>query len=145
MDYRRYAIDELRSVGELRAAEKVCLDRLVELDERLQALKVPSPQADPVSGGGSRTEERWLNLIAAKADEERRLREIRRRLRRFDTAWAAIGERDRRVLEEWYIVGGRSCAERVAAREYCDERTARRWRDDALVRFARAYYGAVVC
>lgn len=145
MDYRRQAIDELRHVTELRTAEKICRDRLAELNDRLQTLKIPSPQTDPVQGGGgNKTEERWLNIIAAKADEEVRYRDVRRRLKRFNVAWAALSDRDKGVLQEWYIQGGSGCAERIASREHCDIRTAYRWRDEAIISYARTYFGAVV-
>lgn len=144
MDYRRLAIDELRHVNELRTAERICRDRLAELADELRSLKIPAPQTDPVQGGGSKTEERWLNLISAQIDEERRLKNVRRRLKRFNTAWAILSERDKAVLNEWYIVGGNSCAERVATREHCDRATAFRWRDEAIISFARAFFGAVI-
>ena len=145
MDYRKLAIDELRNIEQLRAAEKVCRDRLLELNESLKSLKTSTPQSDPVRGGGSQTEERWLNLIAAKMDKERRLKSIQRRLRRFNTAWATLPERDKMVLQIWYIDSGNyDRAECVVNREHCGRATAFRWRDEALINFARAFFGAVV-
>jgi len=144
VDYRKFAIDELQHIGELRAAERICRDRLLELRESLNSIKSPATQTDPVQGGGSRTEERWLNIIAAQMDEEKRLRNVRRRIKRFDVAWAVLSERDQLVLAVWYIEGGNACAERIASREHCDRATAYRWRDDALLSFSRAFYGAIV-
>jgi len=144
MDYRKLAIDELRNIEQLRAAEKVCRDRLLELNESLKSLKTSTPQSDPVKGGGNKVEERWLNLIASKTDEERRLKSIQRRLRRFNTAWAVLSERDQAVLTEFYITGGKTPAERIATKEHCDVRTAYRWRDEAIICFARAFFGEVV-
>jgi hypothetical protein len=97
-----------------------------------------------VQGGGNRTEEQWLNIIASKSDEERRLKYLRRRLKRFDVAWERLNDRDKAVLNEWYIVGSRNAAETIAFREHCDRSTAFRWRDEAIIAFARAFYGAVI-
>lgn len=144
MDYRKFAADELRNIEQLRAAVRICGDRLTELNESLRSCKNSSPQADPVHGGGSKTEERWLNILAAQIDEEKRYKDLRRRIRRFNTAWAVLSERDKAVLTEFYITGGSGCAERIATREHCDARTAYRWRDEALICFARAFYGGVV-
>lgn len=144
MDYRKLAVDELRKISALRTAEVVCRDRLSELNDRLHTLKIPSPQAAPVQGGGNRTEEQWLNVIASKSDEERRLRSLRRRLKRFDLAWNKLTDRDKAVLDVWYITGGRNAAEAVANREHCDRSTAFRWRDEAIISFARTFYGEVV-
>ena len=145
MDYRRIAVDELRHINELRAAERICRDRLIELNDQLRSLKIPAPQTDPVQGGGNKVEDRWLNLIALKSDEEKRLRNVRRRLKRFDTAWAVLTERDRSVLEIWYIDKGRyDRAERVIQETGCVRSTAFEWRDTALLNFTRAFYGEVV-
>lgn len=139
----QYAIDELIHIEQMIAAEKVCHDRLSELDEMLRTTKIPALQSDPVQGGGSKTEDRWLNHIAQKADEERRLKTIRRRIRRFNTAWAVLAERDRDVLTVFYIQGGKGCAERMATRGHCDERTTFRWRDEAVLNFTRGFYGLI--
>lgn len=144
VDYRKQAIDELKRINELRAAETVCRDRLSELNAKLRGVKVPSPQTEPVQGGGNKIEERWLNLMLAKDDEEKRLKSIVRGLRRFDIAWAVLSERDHNVLTEFYINGKWGAAERIANSEHCDERTARRWRDEALIRFTRALLGTVI-
>ena len=145
MDYRKLAIDELRRIGTLRTAETICRDRLHEMDSKMRSAKGVKLSAEPVTGSGANhTEEQWLNIISAKADEERRLRNVMRCLKRFDQAWVALDEQARKVLTEFFIVGGRGCAERLAGKEFCDIRTAYRWRDEALVEFTRAYFGAVV-
>lgn len=145
MDYRKLAIDELRAVQQLRAAERICRDRLDELSAELHAFKIPSPQADPVQGGGNKTEERWLSIIASQMDEERRLKNVRRRLRRFNTAWRTLSERDKAALIEWYITPGNfDRAEKVSGEQRCSRRTAFDYRDDAIINFARAFYGEVV-
>lgn len=144
MDYRTMAINELRNIPALRAAERICRDRLAEMEDELTSFRIPSPQSDPVQGGGNKTEERWLSIIAAQQDEERRLRNVRRRLRRFNTAWGALSERDRSVLSDWYIEPGMDCPERTMRREGCSRRTAYTYRDSALVTFTRSFYGVVI-
>lgn len=143
MDYRKFAIDELTHVEELRAADRVCRDRLSDLTDQLHTTRVPSLQSEPVHGGGSRTEDRWLSIIGQKINEENRLRNVERKLRRINTAWSVLSERDQTVLTVFYINGGKGAAERLATKESCDERTAFRWRDEALACFTRAFYGVV--
>jgi len=145
VDYRKFAMDELRHIEELRAAERICRDRLLELRESLHSIKSPALETEPVKGGGNKTEERWLNIIAAQMDEEKRLRNVRRRIKRFDVAWAVLSERDQLVLTVWYIEGGSfDRAEKLSNREGCGRATAFRWRDEALISFTRAFYGEVV-
>ena len=145
MDYRRIAVDELRHINELRAAERICRDRLIELNDQLRSLKIPAPQTDPVQGGGNKVEDRWLNLIALKSDEEKRLRNVRRRLKRFDLAWETLSDRDRAVLKTWYIDPGHfDRAECVIRETGCVRSTAFEWRDSALLNFTRAFFGEVV-
>ena len=115
------------------------------MDSRMRSPKGVKLSADPVTGSGTNhTEEQWLNIIASKADEERRLRNVLRCLKRFDIAWCVLDAQAQKVLTEFFIVGGRGCAERLAGKEFCDIRTAYRWRDEALIEFTRAYFGAVV-
>ena len=145
MDYRKLAIDELHRLGTLRTAETICRDRLHEMDSRMRSAKGVKLSAEPVIGSGANhTEEQWLNIIAAKTDEERRLRGVLRCLKRFDIAWSALDVQAQKVLTEFFIVGGFNCADRFASKEHCDRATAYRWRDEALISFSRAYFGAVV-
>lgn len=144
MDYRQFAMDELSQIGALRAAETVCRDRLAELKEQLEAARCGLSASTPVKGGRVATEDRWLGLLAHVDDEEKRLKNVRHRLHRFETAWSALGERDQSVLDVFYIQRGKNCAAAVAQREHCDERTAFRWRDEALLCFTRALYGCIL-
>lgn len=142
MDYRQLAIDELRRIADLRIARTICADRLRELSDRMTTIPGTS-NPDRVPGGGHSTEDRLLGLIAAKSDEERRLRDIRRSLARFDHAWQALDEQEQMVLDAFYISKHRNAADWVAACAPCDRATAYRWRDKALIHFTRAFYGAV--
>jgi len=144
MDYRKLAADELRRVEGLRAASQICRDRLREMDSALTSLPALN-RTDPVQGsGGNHTEEYWLSLIAAKTEEEDRLRTVVRALRRFERAWETLDEDGREVLREFYVSCRKGAADRISDRMHCDARTAHRWKDDALVAFTRAFYGVVV-
>ena len=145
MDYRTLAIDELRNISARRTAAYVCRDRLAELTGRLRGLRGRTQSTEPVTGSGdNQVEAQWLNLLAAKTDEEQRLKTVLRCTRRFDEAWQTLTDRDRDVLTEFYIVGGRGAADRAALKLRCDPRTAFRWRDEALIAFTRSFFGAVV-
>lgn len=145
MDYRTLAIDELRNISARRTAAYVCRDRLAELSGRLRSLRGRTQSTEPVTGSGdNQVEAQWLSLLASKADEEQRLKTVLRCTRRFDAAWQTLTDRDRDVLTEFYITGGKGAADRVSVIMHCDRATAFRWRDDALISFTRAFFGAVV-
>lgn len=143
MDYRPLAIDELSRVADLRVAKTVCIDRLRELTDRMTSLPGTS-NPEPVHGGSHSTEDHLLGLIAAKSDEERRLREIRRSLGRFNLAWNSLNDQEQKVLDAFYITRYRNAAEYIAASSPCDRATAFRWRDKALIRFTRSFFGTVI-
>jgi hypothetical protein len=103
MDYKMRVIEELKSVRALESAEACCRDRLAELFEKQRSVKGGYSDSTPVQNGGNRTEELRLNIISAKQEEERRLRDVIRRRRRFNTAWATLGGEDRRILELFYV------------------------------------------
>lgn len=145
MDYRKSATDELRRIPGLRAAQKNCQDRISDLNDKLTATKNPMMDKQPVSGTPSAADERWLNLISAKSDEEERLKKTRRELRRFYTAWRILSERDRRILELFYIEKPADYIDRCAAVIHCSARSrVYEVKDEALIAFTRAYYGEVV-
>lgn len=145
MDYRKLAIDEIRRISELRAAEKICRDRLAELKDRLMTVKNIMSDKVVVTGSHKSVEDRWLDIIAAQSDEEKRLRNVRRRLRRFNTAWSTLSERDRRVLSLFYIEKPRNYLDQCAAVIGCSARSrVYEVRDEALINFTRAFYGEVV-
>jgi hypothetical protein len=144
MDYRIRAIDILGRVDAQRSAKTNCIEQIRELDAKMAALPgLSSPDALP-GGGGNHTEDRWLSLIAAKTDAEERLRGALRALKQFERAWELLDERDHDVLTEFYISGRRGAPDRLALKLHCDRSTTYRWRDDALIRFTRAFYGIVV-
>ena len=134
MDYRPKAVDMLEHIAERRTAMSLCKDRIAELDGRMGKIKGTLKTADPVKGTGENSmEDMWLCLIAEKADEERRLRIVCKSVREFNKAWSALTEDEKNVLNEFYIIGGKSAVDRLVQQYKCDPKTVYRKRDDALI------------
>lgn len=142
MDYRLLAADELRKLNHNYTAEKVIKLRIIELDNILKSSGGGTGGATPNSGGGNKTEHKWLSLISSIDDEKRRLKTVTRAIRRVELALSAVSEEEARVLRSAYIENRNM--DDIAGCEHVSRATAYRLRDSALINFTRAFYGAVV-
>ncbi len=142
MDYRKLAADELMRLNHNYTAEKVIKLRIIELDAILKSSGGGSDGATPNSGGGNKTEHKWLSLISSIDDEKQRLRSVARAIRRVELALSAISDEEARILRAAYIENRNM--DEVAGHEHVSRATAYRLRDSALISFTRAFYGAVV-
>lgn len=139
MDYRSHAIDELQKYRSDLTAVKIIAEELQDIEARMVSV---GGGATPNRGGGNKTEEKWLNLLSNAADEELRLKEVKKRIKRVETALKALSTDDARILKLIYVEERRM--EQVASAMHTSRATAYRMRDDALIRFTRSLYGAVV-
>jgi DNA-directed RNA polymerase specialized sigma subunit len=140
MDYREHAIDELQKYASHLTAVKIITEELQDIEARMVSVGGGGETSN--RGGGNKTEEKWLNLLANAADEELRLKEVKKRIKRVETALKALSTDDARILKLIYVEERRM--EQVAAAMHTSRATAYRMRDDALIRFTRSLYGAVV-
>ena len=141
MDYRVFAIDELQRVNQLYAAERNIKSRIAEIDSRMKSV---NSGGTGTSGGrgDNKTEHKLLSLIASKDDEKNRLREVLRGIKRVEDSLATLTDAERKVLQALYVEG--RSANELAAAEYSSRSTIYRIRDDALIKFTRAMFGAVI-
>jgi DNA-directed RNA polymerase specialized sigma24 family protein len=140
MDYREHAIDELQKYASNLTAVKIITEELQDIEARMVSVGGGGETSN--RGGGNKTEEKWLNLLANAADEELRLKEVKKRIKRVETALKALSTDDARILKLIYVDELRM--EKVATMMHTSRATAYRMRDDALIRFTRSLYGAVV-
>ena len=139
MDYREHAIEALLKYASDLTAVKLIAEKLQDIETRMISV---GGGTTPNRGGGNKTEEKWLNLLANAADEELRLKEVKKRIKRVETALKALSTDDARILKLIYVEERRM--EQVASAMHTSRATAYRMRDDALIRFTRSLYGAVV-
>lgn len=140
MNYDCEALTTLTNIQRYRSEEANKEDRLRQLDEDLISSKISNMSATPVSGGGNKTETVWGKIIDDKAPIEKRIRELRHYIRRFDRAWAILTEDEQNILETFFVIGGYRCFARVNDRLHIGGRaTIYRHRQEALQKYIKAY------
>lgn len=141
MDYREKAIDELRILRTDYTAEKLIRERIADIESSMTSVGGGSNGGMP-KGGGNKTEEKWLNLLANAADEDIRYRQVKKRIKRVEAALNAISTDEARLLKLIYVEERK--IEECARVMHISRATAYRLREDALISFTRSLYGAVV-
>ncbi|MBQ7054131.1 MAG: sigma-70 family RNA polymerase sigma factor [Oscillospiraceae bacterium] len=141
MDYRVFAAEELRTYKQKCMSAQVMKDRIEELEGKLSSIGGAGGSV-PSFGGGNKTEQKWLNLIASIDDEKRRLRESVRATKRVDRALSILPEEEAKFLKSFYIEG--YTAEELTEIAHLSLRQVYRAKKTALTNFTRAYFGVVV-
>ena len=142
MDYRNFAIDALQRVNQFYAAERNIKSRIAEIDSRMKSVNSGGGTGTSGGRGDNKTEHKLLSLIASKDDEKNRLREVLREIKCVEDSLATLTDAERKVLQALYVEG--RSANELAAAEYSSRSTIYRIRDDALIKFTRALFGAVI-
>ena len=145
MDYRDKAIDELSRYLANCKAKEITKSRIVEQETALKSIRAGG--TTPNSGGGNKTEHKWLSLIASIEDEKMRFKKVAREVRRVEEAMSVLPEDEARILRLVYIEKRnkeKHSMDEIAANEHISRATAYRLRDSALINFTRAFYGAVI-
>ncbi len=142
MDYRVLAVDELKRYRKNCIAEKITKSKIIEYETALKSSGSGAGGTTPNSGGGNKTEHKWLSLIASIEDEKMRFKKVAREVRRVESAMSVLSDGEARILR-LACIEERNMDE-IAANEHMSRATAYRLRDSALINFTRAFYGAVV-
>ncbi len=140
MDYREKAIDELHILRTDYIAEKLIREKMADIESSMTSGR--GGGSGMPKGGGNKTEEKWLNLLANAADEEIRYKQVKKRIKRVEAALNALSADSSRLLKLLYVEEKK--IEECAQRMHISRATAYRLREDALISFTRSLYGAVV-
>ena len=126
MDWKREAADELRNYMNRKAAIENIRDQIADLATEITSIRSASADGSPVAGGSN-------------GREAQRLTE--NRVRRVDRALNQLSERDRCVLQRFYITPCIGGVERLCRELAIEKTTAYRWKDCALRNFTITMYG----
>ena len=127
MDWKREAADELRNYTNRKAAIENIRDQIADLATEITSIRSASADGSPVAGGSN------------GRDDAQRLTE--NRVRRVDRALNQLSERDRCVLQRFYITPCIGGVERLCRELAIEKTTAYRWKDCALRNFTITMYG----
>ena len=132
LDWKREAADELRNYTNRKAAIENIRDQIADL---------ASADGSPVAGGSNGRDDALVNNILKRERLEEAQRLTENRVRRVDRALNQLSERDRCVLQRFYITPCIGGVERLCRELAIEKTTAYRWKDCALRNFTITMYG----
>ena len=141
LDWKREAADELRNYTNRKAAIENIRDQIADLATEITSIRSASADGNPVAGGSNGRDDALVNNIlkCERLEEAQRLTE--NRVRRVDRALNQLSERDRCVLQRFYIAPCIGGVERLCRELAIEKTTAYRWKDCALRNFTITMYG----
>lgn len=141
MDWKREAVDKLRSYEAKRTALTTIPEEIRRLEEDAAGIRAADMDRDPVSGGGSAREDRLLSNIVHRQELGLALRQARDWVGIVEAGLAVLDPEERRILDRFYIHRARGNVERLCEELAVEQATVYRRRDKALRRFTLALYG----
>ena len=142
MIWQDFAIDELKKYLSRQISMLNLEDRIKELNSQLTAL---TGNSDSVarSNDHSHIEDKRLNIIVAKDELLQNYKTVKRSLERVNRGLEALDERERKVLNSFYIHRTEGYIDRLCDELYAEKSTIYRIKDQALYKFTIAMYGVV--
>lgn len=135
------------AIGDLRRYPGLC-DAVVNLTDRINFLKRESVSLKgaaldrvPVSGGGSRIEDKILNNLVEREKKEALLAANKQLKEGIERGLAALDKDEIKVLEGLFMYFSPGAVERLARSIPCDRATVYRIRQRALYKFTVHMYG----
>ena len=136
MDWKREAADELRNYMNRKAAIANISGQIADLATEITSIRSASADGSPVAG-----DDALVNNILKRERLEEAQRLTENRVRRVDRALNQLSERDRCVLQRFYITPCIGGVERLCRELAIEKTTAYRWKDCALRNFTITMYG----
>ena len=141
MNWKREAIDKLRNYETRKQSVENIRMELNRLQLIFSGIRSAATDGTPISGGGNTREDALLTNIVHRDELKRNLKETNMWVSTVENALAVLPDEDRRILDRFYIHGGRGAAQDLCDTMNIEQATVYRKRDEALRRFTVALYG----
>lgn len=143
MDYKRIAMAELRDYNAKVEAIQSLTDKIRSLNEQLDGIRSSTSDGTPVQGGGNRREENLCNNISMRDNLVMNLAIVKRQVKGIEIGLASLTEKQRRILELFYVRREYGYIQRLCREFNESEREIYRDKDDALRQYTISRYGVV--
>lgn len=142
-DWKISAIEKLKQYEVKRQALEIIPMQIAEIESTMTSIRSGANIA-PVSGGKSTGKENMLlSCIVQKEELQRNLDRVKLWIEFMDKGLNILNPDERKLLDRFYITGGRRAAEDLAGEFAADVKTIYAWKDRALRKFTIALYGCV--
>ena len=141
MNWKYESMEELREYEAKRTAVETIPDEIAQLKADMHKLGGGNSSSVPVKGGGSRWEDRMINLIVKCDKLESSLAYAQEWVHRVERGLAVLTAEERLILDRFYINAAKGNVDRLCG-ELCVEKSqVYSKKDAALRRYTLARYG----
>lgn len=142
-DWKISAIEKLKQYEAKQQALEIIPMQIAEIESTMTSIRSGANIA-PVSGGKSTGKENMLlSCIVQKEELQRNLDRVKLWIEFMEKGLNILDQDERKLLDRFYITGGRRAAEDLAGEFAADVKTIYAWKDRALRKFTIALYGCV--
>ena len=141
MDFKREAIDKLKSCDAKQQSLQRTSEEILRLEEEMVSLQGASSDSTPVSGGGSTQDEALVNNIALRAELAKARTATKRWLDTVDAALSILNDEEFRILDKMFIHPRKGQVAHLCGELHIEKSALYTKRNAALRRFTLALYG----
>lgn len=142
MNWKAEAIKDLKSYPQRKESIENLKERIKVLDEQFKSLHGISA-GEPVMGGMSKQEQKWLDNIAERERLNFSLKIAEELVNITEKGLKVLDKRERQVLEGFYLQASYNHIDSLCQKLSIEKSTLYRIKDEALRKFTLAMYGTV--
>lgn len=141
INYKQIAIGELRDYRAKMMALESLHQKISAIGERMTAVRSAAGDATPTQGGGNRLQESVINAIAQRDTLRQTQRIVAAQVTQVERGLKSLTERQRRILELFYIDRQDGFVERACAELFVERSRLYEEKDEALRTYTISRYG----
>lgn len=142
MNWKAEAVRDLKTYSQRKESVENIQERIKVLDEQFKFLKGISAD-EPVMGGMSKQEEKWLDNISERERLSFSLKIAEALVELTEKGLDVLDDRERQILEGFYMQRMDNHVEMLCDRFNIEKSSLYRLKDEALKKFTIAMYGTV--
>lgn len=142
-DWEKNAMKDLREYQCIKESLVNIPAEIKELEIAVQTIKSVTYDKTPVSGGTSGREDALINNIDRRGRLHENLLVAQSKVRRIERGLAVLSEREKRVLDGFFMKREYGYLDRIKTELGYEERQIYRIKDEALKKFTLSMFGIV--
>ena len=145
LNWKKEAENDLRCYMKRKASLNNLRDQILTLRLEQESIKACTADSEPVKGGGSKTEDRWIDNIVKTKRLSLAYSATRRIVALIEKGLDGITEVQKDFLTEFYIDRHDGHVERLMEKYHIETSQVYRIKDEALYYFTVTMYGIMEC
>lgn len=145
MNWKKEAENDLRCYTKRKSALDNIRDQIMTLQLEQKSIKACTADSEPVKGGGSKTEDRWINNIVKIERLSLSYSAAKKIVSLIEKGLDGLTEEQKDFLTQFYIDRQDGHVERLMEKYHIETSQVYRIKDEALYYFTVTMYGILEC